>query len=119
MIARVWKGITLESDSVAYLKYLKEKEIKNYRNIPGNKGVYLLQRKNDGNMEFLLISFWDSFDSIQKFVGSDIEKAVYTHEDKKYLLGLEPDVLHYDITYEDIPKNISSEDYWKIPRGIM
>ncbi|MDF1612848.1 antibiotic biosynthesis monooxygenase [Stygiobacter electus] len=119
MIARVWKGITLESDSESYLKYLEENKVKNYRNIPGNKGVYLLQRNDDENTEFLIISLWDSLDSIQKFACSGIEKAVYTREDKKYLLKLEPDILHYNITFENIPKNISSEDYWKIPRGII
>ncbi|MGA8904462.1 MAG: hypothetical protein WB661_05570 [Candidatus Bathyarchaeia archaeon] len=43
------------------------------------------------------MSLWESCDAIKKFAGPNLEKAVYYPEDKKFLLELEPNVVHYKI----------------------
>ncbi|MEW6508998.1 MAG: antibiotic biosynthesis monooxygenase [Bacteroidota bacterium] len=98
MIARVWKGTTLEKDTETYLQYLEETGLKDYRKTEGNLGVQLLLKTEDGISEFVIISLWDSFDSIRKFSGKNIDKARYYPKDKKYLLKLEPNVAHYTVT---------------------
>lgn len=98
MIARIWKGTTLEKDTETYLQYLEKTGLKDYRKTKGNLGVQLLLKTEDGISEFVLISFWDSYDSIRKFSGENIDKARYYPEDKKYLLKLEPNVAHYTVT---------------------
>lgn len=35
---------------------------------------------------FLLITLWDSIDSMKKFAGEDVTKAKYYPEDDRYLL---------------------------------
>ncbi len=97
MIARIWRGLTLASKADEYFEYLKKTGLKDYRAIPGNQGVDVLRRIKDGKAEFLLISFWDSFESIKKFAGDDYEKAQYYPEDKDYLLELEPTVNHFEV----------------------
>ncbi len=42
-------------------------------------------------------TLWESFESIRKFAGDDIEKARYYPDDKDYLLELEPHVTHYEV----------------------
>jgi heme-degrading monooxygenase HmoA len=59
--------------------------------------VTVLRRISEGQAEFLLISLWDSFDSIRRFAGDEVEKAVYYDEDKEYLLEFEPNVTHYEV----------------------
>jgi heme-degrading monooxygenase HmoA len=55
-------------------------------------------RKIEGDQaHFLLVSLWDSRDSITKFAGSDITKARYYPDDEKFLLELEPTVNHYEV----------------------
>ena len=47
--------------------------------------------------DFLVISLWDSFECIGEFAGQNIEMARYYPEDTKFLLGLEPNVHHYEV----------------------
>lgn len=97
MIARLWRGITRTEDADRYYQYLLETGLKEYRSVPGNRGVYTLRKRGPQQAEFLLISLWDSFDAIRNFAGPDYEKAVYYPEDAKFLLEMEPNVLHYEV----------------------
>jgi heme-degrading monooxygenase HmoA len=97
MIARLWRGVTPADKADAYLAYLEATGVQDYAAVPGNRGVQVLRRVEDGCAEFLLISLWDSFDAIRVFAGDDIERAVYYPEDANYLLTFEPTVTHYDV----------------------
>ncbi len=97
MIARIWRGVTREADKDTYFEYLQETGLKEYASIPGNQGVWTLRRIHEGKAEFTLISLWDSWDAIKTFAGPDYEKAVYYPEDKKFLLELDPCVIHYEV----------------------
>jgi len=48
MIVRTWQGATREADADAYLHYLKETGLREYRATPGNLGVLALRRVGDG-----------------------------------------------------------------------
>jgi heme-degrading monooxygenase HmoA len=97
MIARMWRGLTLASKADDYFDYLEKTGLKDYRSIPGNQGVYVFRRLKEGAAEFLLVSFWDSVESIKQFAGDEHEKARYYPEDKDYLLELAPLVDHFEI----------------------
>jgi len=97
MIARIWRGVTRESDKDTYLAYLQETGLKEYASIPGNRGVWTLRRVADGNCEFTLISLWDSMDAIKAFAGPDPEKAVFYPEDDRFLIERGPRVDHYEV----------------------
>lgn len=97
MIARVWRGVTSQEDRDDYFEYLSRTGVKDYRAIPGNRGVLVLRRTNDARAEFLLISLWESFDAIKRFAGADVDKAVYYAEDERFLREREPKVAHYDV----------------------
>jgi heme-degrading monooxygenase HmoA len=83
-------GVTSQENSDKYFEYLSNTGLKDYRNVNGNLGVYVLRRVKDARAEFLLISLWDSWDAIRDFAGPDYEKAVYYPEDKDFLLALDP-----------------------------
>lgn len=97
MIARHWTGETLESDADTYGRYLEETGVKDIRATEGNQGVWLMRRVREGKAEFMVLSLWDSLESIKAFAGHDYEKAVYYPEDKKFLLSLSPYVSHYEV----------------------
>ncbi len=101
MMARIWSGRTHESKAESYLSYLKKTGVKEYRSTKGNRGVYVLRRTIDGNVEFTLISLWDSMEAIRRFAGPDVERAVYYPEDKDFLLELEPKVSHFQVMVAD------------------
>ena len=97
MIARIWLGVTRESDKDNYFDYLQKTGLKEYAAIPGNRGVWTLRRVADGKCDFTLISLWDSWDAIHAFAGPDPEKAVYYPEDEQFLIERGPRVLHYEV----------------------
>ena len=97
MIARIWKGQTLESKADQYLAYMRGTGVKELCETPGNQGVYVLRRIEAGRAEFTFISLWESFDAIRRFAGEEVDRAVYYPEDKAYLLALDPKVMHYEV----------------------
>jgi heme-degrading monooxygenase HmoA len=97
MIARIWRGVVREADKDPYFEYLQETGLKEYASIPGNQGVWVLQRVYEGKSEFTLISLWDSWDAIKAFAGPEYENAVYYPEDEKFLLERGPHVTHYEV----------------------
>jgi heme-degrading monooxygenase HmoA len=62
----------------------------------------VLRRVYDDEVEFLLITLWDSWNAIKAFAGEDYEKAVYYPEDEKFLLQLDPHVLHYEVLEDSL-----------------
>ena len=98
-ITRVWHGITKAEYADAYLKYLEQTGLTDYRKTKGNISAKVLRRVEGNICHFLTVTEWDSYDSIIKFAGENYQKARYYPEDKKYLLEFEENVLHYE-TFE-------------------
>jgi heme-degrading monooxygenase HmoA len=107
MIGRIWRGNTRAEKADEYLDYLERTGLKDYRDTPGNRGVLVLRRTDSATAEFLLISFWEDFESIRRFAGPDPEKAVYYPEDEQFLLGKEPHVEHYEVAAGSPPQTVS------------
>jgi heme-degrading monooxygenase HmoA len=99
MIARLWRGVTPAEKAQSYLGYLEETGLREYRSTPGNRGVQVLRRVDQGRAEFLLVSLWDSLEAIRKFAGPHPERAVYYPEDDDYLLEKAPLVDHYEVVW--------------------
>ncbi len=97
MIARTWHGRTKAGKADEYLEYLERTGVPGYKATPGNRGAYVLRRIEGETAHFLLISLWDSIESIKRFAGEEYEKARYYPDDARWLLEFEPNVAHYDV----------------------
>lgn len=75
MIARSWHGVVPESKADVCLQNQKEHGIADYLSTQGNRGVFVLRRNEEGKTHYLLLTLWNSVESIRKFAGDDIEKA--------------------------------------------
>jgi len=95
VIARTWRGWTMREDADAYLEYLRETGLKEYRATPGNRGAWVLRRDDGERTEILTLSFWDSLDAVRVFAGDEVDRAVFYPEDDRYLVDREPTVRHY------------------------
>lgn len=98
MIARIWHGRTPIEKAGAYSAFLNERAIPDYRSTPGNLAVHILRRDAGDAAHFYTFTLWESLEAIQKFAGSEIEKAKYYPEDREFLLEFEPNVTHWDVT---------------------
>jgi len=94
IITRVWHGKTPASKADAYLTYLLEVGVKDYKKTPGNLSVQIWRRNEGDKVHFYTVTTWDNYESIKKFAGDEINNAVYMPKDKDYLLEFEPDVMH-------------------------
>jgi heme-degrading monooxygenase HmoA len=97
MIARLWHGAVPAARADEYMRYLEQTGLPDYRATPGNRGVYVLRRSEEGVAHFLLVSLWESREAIRAFAGEDMERARYYPEDAGFLLELEPAVTHYEV----------------------
>lgn len=97
MIARLWRGSTRDVDAEAYVEYLRNTGLKEYRETPGNLGAWVLWRIVDGRAEFLTFSLWESRDAVRRFAGDDIDRAVFYPEDDRYLVDRGLTVSHYEV----------------------
>jgi heme-degrading monooxygenase HmoA len=109
MIARIWRGRTPQSKAADYVKYVEKTGIAEYRRTPGNRAALILTQENAAKTEteFLVLTLWDSLDSIRAFAGADVEAAKYYPEDAGFLLNFEPKVNHYELPVAVIEPGIA------------
>lgn len=100
MIARTWRGATKAKDADAYLDYLHQTGLAEYRKVEGNRGVLALRRVANDRAEFLLVSFWDSEQAVHRFAGPDLERAVFYPEDERFLVSRDERVTHYEVVFD-------------------
>lgn len=97
MIARIWSGKVRREDGDAYVAYIHETGIAEYKATPGNQGAWLLRRDVGDLAEIITFSLWDSLDAVRGFAGDDVEKAVFYPEDDRYLVERDLTVRHYEV----------------------
>ena len=86
MIARMWRGVVRRDDADAYVTYIADTGMAEYRATPGNQGAWMFRRDDGDRSEIITLSFWDSRDSVRAFAGEDIDQAVFYPEDDRFLV---------------------------------
>jgi len=97
MIARTWRGWTRAEDADEYVRYLLRTGIEEYRGTPGNRGAYILRRRDGDRTEFVTLSFWDSMEAVRAFAGDEVERAVFYAEDDRFLVDRETTASHFEV----------------------
>jgi heme-degrading monooxygenase HmoA len=89
------------SDADAYVAYIGETGLRDYRRTPGNLGAWMLTRDVDDLTQVITFTFWESIEAIKGFAGEDYETAVYYPEDDRYLVERVDTCEHYEVTTAD------------------
>lgn len=97
MIARMWRGVVRRDDADAYVTYIVDTGMAEYRATPGNRGAWMLRRDDGDRSEIITFSLWDSWESIRAFAGDDIDQAVFYPEDDRFLIERDLTVRHYEV----------------------
>ncbi len=99
-IMRLWHGEVAIEKADEYEKFMIEKAAPDYGSVDGLLKLYF-QRKNENKIaHFLLVTIWDSLESIKKFAGPEPDLAKYYPEDDAFLLEKEKYTSMYDVFYE-------------------
>jgi heme-degrading monooxygenase HmoA len=103
-ILREWRAEIRRPLKAAYVDYVRETGIAEYRRTRGNLGASVAARDlDDARSEIVTLSWWDSLDAIRAFAGDPLDQARYFPEDDKYLLTRPDRVVHYDLARLAVP----------------
>jgi heme-degrading monooxygenase HmoA len=100
MIIREWRGRASPSKADAYSKHFHNKVVPELRRVAGFAGAQLSRRQLHDNIEFLVLTRWQSMDAIRAFAGTDVEKAVVEPGAVAALVGFDTTVQHYEVVEE-------------------
>ena len=102
MIARIWHGYTTFEKADTYENLLTTEiflDIEN-KNIPGYKGIQLLKRVVDNEVEFTTIMWFENIDCVIKFVGEDYETVYVPEKARAVLSRFDQKSIHCDFVTE-------------------
>ena len=97
LILRMWKAWSTVEKSGEYVQHATNKVFPSLRAIAGYRGAYLLRRAVDGAIELVVLTLWDSLETIRKFAGDEPEKAVVEPEARAVLRSFDDRVTHFEI----------------------
>ena len=98
MIARIWRGWVRSEDADAYVEYLHETGIAEYRATPGNRAaLHLASGSGRADRVHHTHVLGLPRRPVKAFAGDDIEQAVYYPEDDRFLIERETTVTHFEL----------------------
>ena len=97
MIARHWRGWTEVQDADAYESLLKDKALPRLKDIEGYQGGYVFRSDGQLEVEFVVLNFFDSLESVRRFAGSDYTIPVFEPEARLLLRRIDPVAMHYEV----------------------
>lgn len=97
MIARLWHGWTRPENADKYHNLLQSRILPEIHRINGYKGAWLMRRESGPEVEFITLTFWESWDAIHAFAGGD--HAVVPDEAQRLLSRFDAASIHYDGTW--------------------
>jgi heme-degrading monooxygenase HmoA len=101
LIARLWHGWTSPENADAYETHLRSEVLPGIESrVDGYRGVYLLRREDDDEIEFVTVTLWDSLDAVRMFAGDDYEVAVVPETARQLLSRFDARSVHYETLIE-------------------
>ena len=97
MIARHWRGWTAVPDADPYESLLKDKVLANLKGIEGCRGGYILRNDGPREVEFVVVTLFDSLEAVKRFAGTDYSTPVFEPEARRLLCRIEPAAMHYEV----------------------
>ncbi|NJW52007.1 antibiotic biosynthesis monooxygenase [Salinimicrobium oceani] len=101
MVARIWHGYTSKENAAAYEQLLTSKIFKDIEGKCGEdfKGVQLLQREIDEEVEFTTMIWFSDLAAVKKLTGEDFETAFIPEEARALLSHFDEKVRHSHLIY--------------------
>jgi heme-degrading monooxygenase HmoA len=100
MVERLWHGWTIAENADRYEALLTTEIFPGIaaKGVPGYRGIRLLRRPlPSGEVEFLTIMSFDSWDAVRQFGGADYEKAVVPASARAVLARYDEWSTHYEL----------------------
>ena len=99
MIARIWHGWTAPESADAYETLLKTEVFPGIaaKNVAGYRGIELLRRPLQDEVEFVTVMRFDSLEAVKAFAGEDHETAYVPTKAREVLARFDARSRHYEV----------------------
>lgn len=100
MISRIWHGWTTPENADVYERLLREEIFPGIaaKGVAGYRGIQLFRRPvSSGEVEFMTIMWFDSWEAIRQFAGEDYERAYVPAKAREVLARFDDRSRHYEI----------------------
>ena len=99
MIGRIWHGWTMPKNADVYENLLRQEIFPGIaaKNVQGYRGIQLFRRPIGGEVEFITIMWFDSWEAVKQFAGEDYELAYVPAQARKILARYDERSQHYEI----------------------
>ena len=104
LVVRVWHGWTVSTNADRYEQLLLSTIFPGIaaKNIAGYRGIRLLRRAGDQEVEFITMMLFDSLDAVRAFAGADSQTAYVPAAARELLSRFDAQSKHYDLR-ADLP----------------
>ena len=102
MIARIWHGYTTPANADVYENLLKKEifvGIEN-KNVKGYRGIQLLKRDIEDEVEFTTIMWFHDIESVKQFAGEDYEIAYVPAKAREVLSRFDEKSIHCELRHD-------------------
>ena len=98
MIARIWHGWARGEQAEAYEQLVGEEVLPSIYRIDGFLGYELLRADgDDGETEFVTVTYFESLEAVRAFAGEDYAAAVVPPEARALLTRFDERSRHYEV----------------------
>ena len=97
MIVRAWRGYAAAADADAYPTHPLHSVRPQLERLTGFRGLYLLRRRDRDEIDFLVLTIWESMDAVHAFAGDQPELAVVEPAARAALVRWDDRVSHYEV----------------------
>jgi heme-degrading monooxygenase HmoA len=97
MIARHWRGLVKRERADAYVEHLQSQTLPQLVQLAGFHDARVLRRDLPQGVEFLVVTIWESLDSIRAFAGNDVESAVVPPAARDMMIEYDSAARHYQV----------------------
>jgi heme-degrading monooxygenase HmoA len=97
MILRTWRGVARPDEADNYIRHLKEETFPQLSRISGFVSASILHRPVAQGVEFVIMTTWQSMESIRQFAGEPEDVAVVPPAVQAMMVEYDPKVAHYEI----------------------
>ncbi|HZC99948.1 MAG TPA: hypothetical protein VFA46_07075 [Actinomycetes bacterium] len=97
MIARAWHATATAEGADAYREHFTRQVLPDLEGIDGFRGAYLLRSDHDGDAELQVLTLWDSLDTVRRFAGAQVDRAVVEPPARRVLTSYDTTVNHHTV----------------------
>jgi len=99
-IMRLWHGEVAIEKADDYEQFMIDRAAPDYSSVDGLMNLSFQRKDEAKKAHFLLVTIWDSMESIKRFAGEEPELAKYYPEDDHFLLEKEKYSSMYEVFYQ-------------------